>query len=717
MRLAGRTSLAASLVAGLVLSFSLASPARAEDAAKVKDLFDGGMSALEKGDYDTALAKFKALFQEDPNQSQILDLIRTTETKNFLKMLMKGGEYEQAARYFLSRGHEALKARSRDPEKILPLVETAIKDADLDKRRTASRQIMAEHGAYAIPFLVKYLGSNDTDERVRAIFVIEDIGVESVLPLVEVLNSPDAQVRQTTIIALRKLLDPRAYPILDWLAKSKDQPESVRRAAENAMQAFGAMTDTKNMSPDDAFVKLADMYYTKAPEVLRELGSVNTMWRWEEGQLKYTDCPAFMFHLRLAEKACKMALAANPASANARSMLAIIYAAQQVSLASAPKEWQDSEAGKAEAARLAMADAAIRSSGVGTLMGALAIAQKYNDAPVAIAILRTLPSYTNIPLGEGSSLVMALTAQDQRIQRTAAMTAVRLNPKVAFARSEMVVQLVADAVALSSVRQVLVVCDDTKAAAQMQGDLAAAGMHAVVSRTGGDGLTRSKQSPFDVVVVASGLKDMMAQQVVNEIRRDFRTKATPIVLATTEAAAEGERGLYKDAIQGVVTLPLSANAYVPVLKEAAAKSPLDDRARALEMSEEACGVLADALPTPVFDFSKAQGALSGVLTTDKPESLKLKACAALKKWGGDAAMKGLLDSVALSTNSESVRAESARVAGLILSGKAPTQRGFEILMQGLADASIPVRTACAGALGGANLTPAQKAMVMEKARL
>ncbi len=207
MRLSGRASLAASLVLGLF--FATASPARAEDAAKVKDLFDGGMSALEKGDYDGALAKFKALFQEDPNQAQILDLIKSTETKNFLKLLMKGGEYEQAARYFLSRGHEALKARSRDREKILPLVETAIKDADLDKRRTASRQIMAEHGAYAIPELVRYLGSNDTDERIRAIFVIEDIGVESVLPLVEVLNSPDAQVRQSTIIALRKLLDPR----------------------------------------------------------------------------------------------------------------------------------------------------------------------------------------------------------------------------------------------------------------------------------------------------------------------------------------------------------------------------------------------------------------------------------------------------------------------------------------------------------------------------
>jgi len=717
MRLAGRATMAASLVVGLAVGFSLASPARAQDAAKVKGLFDEGMSALEKGDYDAALAKFKALFQEDPNQAQILDLIRSTESKNFLKLLQKGGEYEQAARYFLSRGHEALKARSRDRDKILALVETAIKDADLEKRRSASRQIMAEHGAYAIPEIVRYLGSNDTDERVRAIFVIEDIGVEAVLPLVEVLNSPDAQVRQSTIIALRKLLDARAYPILDWLSKSKDQPESVVRAAQGAMKAYGEMFKISNLSADEAFVKLADMYYTKAPEVLAELGSINTMWKWQEGQLKYQDCPAFMYHLRLAEKACNMALAANPGSANARSMLAIVYAGQQVSLAAAPKEWQESEAGKAEATRLAMADAAIRSSGVGTLMGALQIALKYNDAPVAVAIIRALPTYTNVPLGEASSLTAALTAPDQRITMNAAAAIVRLSPKQPFPRSDSVVQLLSDAVALSSIRQVLVICEDTKAAAQMQTDLAAAGMHAVVARTGADGLTRSKQAPFDVVVVASGLKDLLAQQVINEIHRDFRTKQTPIVVATPEASAEADRNLYKDSVQGVITLPLSANAYVPVLKDAAAKSPLDDRARALEMSEEACAVLAEAMPTPVFDFSRAQGALSGTLATDKPESLKLKALAALKKWGGDASMKGLLESVQLTANPEAVRAESARVAGLILSGKAPTQKGFEILLQGLSDASIAVRTACAGALGAANLTPAQKAMVMEKAKL
>jgi CheY-like chemotaxis protein len=717
MRLAGRATMAASLVVGLAVVGFSAAPAQAQDAGKVKELFDGGMSALEKGDYETALSKFKALFQEDPNQAQILDLIRGTETKNFLKMLMKGGEYEQAAKYFLARGHEALKARSRDREKILPLVETAIKEQDLDKRRSASRQIMAEHGAFAIPELVRYLGSNDTDERVRAIFVIEDIGIESVLPLAEVLNSPDAQVRQSTIIALRKLLDPRAYPILDWLAKSKDQPESVRNAAANAVRAYGDQIGVKNMSGDEAFLKIADMYYTKAPEVLIQLGSVNTMWKWEEGQLKYTDCPAFMYHLRLAEKACNMALAANPGSTSARSMLAIVYAAQQVSLASAPKEWQDSEAGKAEAARLAMADAAIRSSGVTPLMGALAIALKHNDAPVAVAIIRALPTYTNVPLGEASSLVAALGAPDKRIQWNAAATIVRLNPKAAFPRSGEVVGVLSDAVALSSVRQVLVVCDDTKAAVQMQTELTAAGMHAVVSRTGADGLTRSKQMPFDVVIVAAGLKDLMPQQVINEIHRDFRTKQTPIVVATAEANAEADRNLYKESIQGVITMPLSANAYVPVVKDAAGKSPLDDRARALEMSEEACAVLAEAVPSPVFDFSRTQASLSGTLTTDKPDSLKLKALGALKKWGGDASMKGLLDSVALTSNSEAVRADSARVAGLILSGKAPTQKGFEILLAGLSDASIAVRTACAGALGGANLTPAQKAMVMEKAKL
>ncbi len=632
-------------------------------------------------------------------------------------MLEKGGEYEQAAKRFLSMGHGAARERSQDAARIQPLVETAVKDADLEKRRAASMQIMSEHGAYAVPFLVRYLGSNDTDERVRAIFVLEDIGVEAVLPLVEVLNSPDAQVRQNAIIALRKLLDPRAYPILEWVAKSKDQPDSVRRAAENALKSFGAGQGMPDMTADQAFLKLADMYYTKAPDVLRELGSVNTMWKWEEGQLKWKDCPAFMYHLRLAEKACQMAIAANPLSKGGRSMLSIIYAAQQVSLAGASPEFLASVAGKEEGARLAMVDAAMRASGSEVLLGGLGLALKYNDAPVATAILRALPTYASVSMDDKSSLVAALVAADQRIQWHAALTIVRLNPRAAFPRFELVVPLVADAVSLSSIRQVLVICDDTKTAVQLQTELNAAGMHAVVSRTGADGIYRTKQTPVDCVVVTAGLKDMMAQQVVHEIRRDYRTKAIPVLVVCAEAQVEAAKKEFGDNIAGVVTQPLSANVYVPVVKETAAKSPLDDRARALALSEEACGVLADASPSAVLNYTKAAPALLGTLNTDKPDSLKLKALAALKKWGGDASVSGLLESVANTANSEGVRAESALVTGILVTGKPLSQKSFETLVGGLADNSIPVRTACAGALGAAKLTDAQKALVMDKAKL
>jgi HEAT repeat protein len=702
---------------GLAVGFLSPAPAHAQDAAKVKQLFDEGMLSLQKGEFDAALAKFKALFQEDPNQAVVLDLIRSTETKSFLKMLEKGGEFELVAKRLLSMGHVAAKERSKDRERILPLVETAIKDTDLEKRRTASRTIMANHGAFAVPELVRYLGSNDTDERVRAIFVLEDIGVEAILPLVEVLNSPDAQVRQTTIIALRKLADPRAYPILEWVASSKDQPDSVRRAADNALRAMGDMMGKSDLTPEQAFLKLADMYYTKAPDLLTALGSVNTIWKWEEGQLKHADAPAFLYHLRLAEKACMMAIQANPQSTNARSMLAIVYAAQQVSLASATQEFMDSELGKSEMARLAMADAAIRSSGPSVLMGALGIALKYNDAPVAIAILKALPTYGNVPVDSGSTLVAALSYPDQRIQWNAALTCIRLNPKEAFPRSAEIVGLVSGAVSLSSVRQALLIVDDTKAAVQMATDLTQAGMHAVRALSGSDGLNRSKQVPFDVVIVASPLKDIMADEIVHDIRRDFRTSKTPILVAVPESQAEATKALYGSQVEAVITTPLSANVYVPVVKDAAAKSPLNDRDRALALSEEACAVLAEASTTGVFDFSKAAPALVGTLNTNKPDSLKMKALAALKKWGNEGNAPGLLDAVAMSTNAEAVRAESARIAGIVMSGKAPTAKGFEILVAGLSDASVQVRVACAGALGACKLTDAQRAMVMQKAKL
>ena len=717
MRLAGRVSVTASLVAGLAFGLA-AAPAFAQDAGKVKELYDGGMSALEKGQYEEALAKFKALFQEDPSQGQILDLIRATETRNFLSMLKQGGEMEMVARRLLESGHVGMKARSQDKALIEPLVDTAIKDESLEKRRMASREIMANHGPYAVPYLVRYLGSNDTEERVRAIFVLEDIGIEAVLPLIETLQSPDAQVRQTTIVALKRLLDPRAYPVLEWIAASKDQPDSVRRAAANALKAFGKSVGKPDMTPEEAFLEVARMYYTKAPEVIRDLGTNYSLWKWEEGKLTFKDVPAFMYHLRLAEKACMMALHSDPKSANARSMLSLVFAAQQVALANAPADFLESDAGKEEAGRLAMADAAIRSAGVPTLMKALGLALQHNDSTVAIAIIRTLPSFgAEVPLGADSALVAALAFPDQTVQWNASLACIRLAPGKVFPRCELVVPLAADAVSLASIRQILVIEPDTKTAVQMQTELNAAGMHAVVSRTGADGLDRAQQMAFDAILVSSSLKDIMAQQVVNHLRRDFRTKSVPVLIVAPEAAAEGLASLFADQIGGIVTLPASANVYVPQVKGASEQSPLNDRARALAMSEEACGVLAEAVATPAFDFSRAQMALAATLATDKPDSLKMKALAALRRWGGAPALDGLLGAVSNTTLSEGVRADSARTAGTLLLGKAPSPKGFEVLVGGMGDASIAVRTACAGALGGAKLTDEQRAVVMAKANL
>jgi HEAT repeat protein len=609
-----------------------------------------------------------------------------------------------------------MKARSQDKALIEPLVDTAIKDASLEKRRMASREIMANHGAYAVPYLVRYLGSNDTDERVRAIFVLEDIGIEAVLPLIETLNSPDAQVRQTAIVALRRLLDPRAYPVLEWIAASKDQPESVRRAAANALKAFGESIGRPDITPEDAFLEVARMYYTKAPEVLRDLGTNYSLWKWEEGGLTFKDVPAFMYHLRLAEKACTMAIQADPKSTNARSMLSLVLAAQQVALANAPADFLASDEGKAEAGRLAMADAAVRSAGVPTLMKALGLALQHNDSTVAIAIIRTLPTFGGeVPLGADSSLVAALAYPDQTVQWNAAMACIKLAPQKKFPRCELVVPLAADAVALASVRQILVIESDTKTAVKMQTELNAAGMHAVVSRSGAAGLDRAQQASFDAVLVSAGLKDVMAQQVVNHLRRDFRTASMPVLIVAPESAADATKALFGDQIVGVVTLPAAAPVYVPQVKEAASASPLNDRARALATSEEACGVLAHALASPCFDFSRAQVALAGTLATDKPDGLKMKALAALKRWGGAPALSGLLGAVANTTLSEDVRAESARTAGTLLLGKAPSPKGFEVLVGGMGDASVAVRSACAGALGGAKLTEDQRQMVLAKA--
>ncbi len=719
MGLAGRLSMAASLVAALAVGAGAPSRAFAQDAGKVKQLYDSGMNSLEKGEFAAALDSFKKLIQEDPTQDQVYDLIRNTETKNFLKLLGAGGESEQVARRLLDLGHMALKQRSKDPEAIKKLVEDAVKSDNVETKRRGSRMLMANHGAYAVPYLVPYLGSNDTNERVNAIMALEDIGIEAVLPLVEALQSPDAAVRQNVVVVLRRLLDPRAVPVLVALAGAKDQPDSVKRQAAIALKAYNEEYKTSYKSPTEAFLDIAKKYYNRMPELLRDLGTTYTMWRWSDGKLQELDCPRILYHLALAEKACAAAMAADPNSKEAKAMLSLVYAAERVVAGGAKDTLMSTEEGKALASRLQAADAAILANGAPVLLGALDMALDWNDGPVAIAVLEFLPTFGNtVSLDEKSSVVRALTAPDQTVQWAAALCCVRLAPQKAFARCDLVVPLASKAVALASMRQVLVVVDDSKTAVQLQTEIVKGGMNAVVARSGAEGLIRSKEVPFDAVLVSASLKDMLAQHVVNDIRRDARTSQVPVLVVAPESQAEDVKKLYGEAISGVVTTPASPAVFVPAVRDAASKSPLGDREKALWLSEYACGLIATSLPSPCFDFSRAQGALAGTLAQDKPDSLKVKALAALERFGTAESVDALAGAVANTAHSEAVRAGSAKAIGKILSGKAPSRPVYETLLGGVGDlSSLAVRSACAGALGGMNLTEVQRNEVLARARV
>ncbi len=720
---AGRASVAASLVVGLAVGGLGAGilahdTAFAGDAAKVKEYYDGGMKALEQGDYPAALEKFKMLFQEDPTQDQVVDLIRGTESRHLLKMLTAGGEYQLAAQRLMELGHSLDRSRSRDGDAIRGLVETAIKEGDIEKRRMASRSLMANHGAFAVPHLVNYLGSNDTEERVRAIMALEDIGIEAVLPLCESLNSADAQVRQNALIVLKRLGDPRALGYMAWMAAAKDQPEGVRKAAVAGLESIRASSGMKAGNAHDAFLDAARLYYLRSPELMRDLGGAWTLWSWSGGKLEYKDVPRLMYHLRLAEGAALMAAKADAGSGRARAVLGLTYAAQAVALHGAGAEFRDSDAGKAEATRLAGAEAGIRSGGAAAVQAALGIAMEWGDGPVAVHMLGTLPAFgAGVSLDASSSVVKALTSEDGAVRWAAAICCTRLSPRAAFPRCELVPDLLSQAIAVDSIRQILIIEPDTKTAVTLQTDINAAGMHAVVARSGAQGLIFSKQARYDAVLVSSGLKDLLAQSVANEIKRDARTAGVPVLVVAPESAAESIKGLMGDSIANVVTMPLSAGVYVPMVREAANGSPLNDRAHALAVSEAACAAAAGA-SAGCIDLTRTAAALvSAASSPNKPEGLKLQALAALKKWGGTASLKGLIAVVADSGSPEAVRAGAAEAAGLILNGNSPTTNGFETLLGGLSDGSVAVRTACAGALGSAKLTAEQRAMVLEKAKL
>jgi phycocyanobilin lyase beta subunit len=681
------------LVTTAVVVFGVATMALASDA---EEALKSGVALLSQGKNKEANEKFRAVLAADPSSQDAYDLVKKTDYRVFLEMLKAGGDAEQVAKRLLSLSNAVEVEKSKDPAAIKALVDQAVHSKELDQRDVAARKLAAAHGQYAVPELVGFLGNNDIDVRANAILALTKIGPDAVLPLAASLGTGNEMQKANTIKLLARIGDERSEP-------------AVAKAMGGDKAAVAQM-----------YLAMAKKYFHGDQMTVKAFDRSFAIWSVKDGALVSRDVARFVYNYELAEQCAYEALALDPANKDARAMIALVGAAEQVAFENLGDDAKGNEAIQAQGKALEGVGAMAGAVGCDGLLDAFQLGADLGNGDASAKIADSIPAtWDGRQIVESNPLVKGLSSENNKIRYASAIALLRINPSTTFPKSNMVASIAGEAAAARAVRQVLVIDTDTKNAMNVQRALNQAGFHAVAANAGTDGLSMAKATGgFDAVVVSNKLSDITAFQVLADLGRDFRTaNAKRIVMAAGADLGPAKAEFEKYGLAGVAPTSTDSVGVVNTVKEATA-SPEGDagRKRANALSIAASNALAGANGA-AFNLRDAQKGLLAAAGEGADPDVALAALNALAKNAGADAQSALRAMIANTSMTPAHRVAACRAMASALRGQSPSKETFETLVAAMGDADVGVRTAAGAALGSAALTPEQRAEALTKRRV
>lgn len=688
-----------------VLLVLFQTPARALAADDLKSSFDQGVELLRRGRNDEALKALQKVLALSPDQAAAYELWKDTPSDVWTDLLVEGGDFQLVAKRLIELARAERKARRNDAASIQALVKTVTGGGDPIVRRSALRSLSAEHGEYAVPYLLPLLSSElggvDDERSVLAMHSLSQMGSDVVPALVEALQSSDVVLRRNVAMVLGNIGDRRGAGYLLWHAEHDPDATvaSAARAGAAKMQASGTAASN--------FLAIGDSYHHRRDDVLRDVDYSDVVWDWSGTQLVARPVPRFLYNDELAKRAYYMALIADPTSIDALAGLARGYVDEHVKLTELAAAGQDVSAWKGEVDEARMA---LSACGVEALDLALRWSAESGDTSTAVGLCRLLGPLSATPT---RGLGAALASNDGAMRGEAALALGWISYHNALAAPRDVVATLAEAAGREVMRIAAIIDADATRARGLAAALESQGVFVNVWASGARGLSMLRRMPgLDVLVIADSLPDITTAQVVDELHADERTQAVPVLVLTKDA--EGVVGLFGEKIKGT----LAGADDVAVVLAALESGTGGDRARAEALAQSSAEVLARLAQAAHSDLSGAIPTLANTLAT-RPDAVTIPALTVLRTAGEPGHAAAVLAVLTDAKRSDETReAAGTALAGIL--GRNPGALSSEGLsqLQGVVaqDPSVAARNAAARALSLVHIDPAARLELVSKVR-
>ncbi|MHC4971587.1 MAG: HEAT repeat domain-containing protein [Planctomycetota bacterium] len=700
--------------AALIVFDSTAAAQDSEAASKLAE----GLKQLRAGDTKQAIQTLREALAADPSSEEALAALGQAEWRAVISLMATGAEGANVVMALMDIATPRLPEKAFDEAELKKLVRTAATDESYSMRFDASMSLARVYGEFAVPYLVDYLQSSNTEHKINAhITIMNRIGRDAVLPLnVAALKGP-ASVRLMAAGELGVIGDERSLPAVAELV-ANDSDDNVRRAAARAFDKLvGKHTWAADMTSAELYLRLARLYYAGDFRVLGYADRPLVLWRWGEA-LRGQPVPRHLYVLKLAEDACYDALRLDDGNAEARALLVRVLASQKIA-SDAVSAMSDDELTASYAAGLERVRGTVASFGWNTLSQALSDCLDQSDHAAGAFVLAMMPwVYGGADFTTDNPVVRATTGDSAGVRLAAAGAVLSFNGTrriTAFPDPDGFISLIAQSVGEVVPRHVLVIDGDDTRRNKVLASLNESKYIAFDARGGADGIVRAlRYAGLDLIVLSGNLTDMDPLAVIRQLAGDSRTKDTPIVIygRPEQVADEKWSNLFKDKgrLASVPDGPGMPAEFAAMIKDSFGGESPGASAR-YAMSAAVLAALAETdTGNALFNWSALSETLTALVTADVPDSppVRLNAIRALANIA-DAGAMGTLISFYGSSDNDLLRAAAGMAVASICHSTPQTldDAAFETLLKGTQSDAVVVRAAAFAALGSANLTAAQ----------
>jgi CheY-like chemotaxis protein len=439
----------------------------------------------------------------------------------------------------------------------------------------------------------------------------------------------------------------------------------------------------------DLLTNEAVNYLRRQADYVRTMDPNNIVWDCVDGKLVDSAIPPALYGSEMARRSSLRAVGARADNPRALGLLAMAHCEAHSLLPGLTEEERKALADKAPAL-----DEELRLCGPAALTTALAMALDANDANLSIELLREIAAVTTPGSPVPVQVSAGLRAKSREVRLRAAVTACQIDPNQGS--NPETAKLLADAVGEKVQRIALIVDELTERRLAFTGAFEKARWFAAPCDSALSGLARVRRfSGTDLIVVSASLRDLVAEQVIDELKADDRTKNVPIVVVAAESAVEGAKTRFGANVKSVVAKFDSAA--MDALVDGAPMNP--ERQRAEQLASDAAKALGHA-PTMGDAAREASLAALAEAALGRADVVRIPALRALARFGGvnqESAIAAVLTDATATPAAKAAACDA--FAGIGSRGGSLSIETQKTLDAALADADAGVRAAAANAIG------------------